>query len=258
MGNSRFIIVNKVFTLASLLNGTGGGSIPARDETSPYLMENAMTAGRRTKWQTSSGVASPFTFDVDMGSATSINCAAVCGIRCDAGMGSCDIQYSTTYYPTATTWTTADSISLISTPRDGGVVFAGGAVSKRYWRFNITSFGQFSLSSLWLGSYTDLGGMHSPDAETTPFGNRAESQHTDGSFLVNVLGEKGHDFTLPFNATDSTLKTTLQSLSDVEGSVVYIDPDDNFYEVIVRGARVPTKRSHSSIYGVNVELARLP
>lgn len=258
MSNSRFIIANKVFDFGSLLNGTGGGSIPARDETSPYLMENALIAGRRTLWQSSSGVASPFTVDVDLGGSKSVNVAAVCGLRSDAGMASCDVQYSSAYYPSAVTWTTADSITLINTPRDAGKVFSGGSTSARYWRFSFTGFGAFSLASLWLGVYTDLGGMHSPDAETTPFLNRLESQQSDGSFVVNVLGDKGHDFTLPFNTADSTLKTTLQSLSDVEGSVVYIDPDDAFYEVIVRGARVNTKRSFSSIYGVGVELARLP
>ncbi len=258
MSNSRFIITNKAFTLADLLNGTGGGSIPARDETSPYLMENALTPGRRTLWQSSSGVASPFTLDLDMGASTAVNCAAICGLRSDAGMASCDVQYATTYYPTATTWTTADSVTLTGTPRDAGKVFSGGSVSARYWRLSFSGFGAFSLSSVWLGVYTDLGVLHSPDAETTPFMVRMESQHSDGSYLVNVLGDKGHDFTLPITAHNSTLKTTMQSLSDVTGSVVYIDPDDNFYEVIIRGARVQTRRTHSSIFGTNVEMARLP
>lgn len=257
MSNSRFIIINRAFS-ATLLNGTGGGSIPARDETSPYLMENALIAGRRTIWQSSSGVASPFTFDIDLGASRSINVAAICGLRSDAAISACAVQYSSTYYPTATTWTTADTITLTGNPRDAGKVFSGGSASARYWRFSITGTGAFSLASFWIGSYTDLGVLHSPDAETTPFLNRLESQQSDGSFIINVLGDKGHDFTLPFNTVDSTLKTTLQSLSDVEGSVVYIDPDDAFYEVIVRGARVNTKRSFSSIYGVGIELARLP
>lgn len=258
MSNSRFILANKVFQSATLLNGTGGGSIPARSETSPYLMENALVAGRRTVWQTAASPGSPFTLDLDLASAKSVNCAVLCGMRSESGMSSCDVQYASTYYPTATTWTTVDSISLTGTPRDAGVVFAGGSVSARYWRLSITNFGQFSLSSVWLGVYTDLGAAHSPDAETTPFTVRMESQHSDGSYLVNVLGDKGHDFTLPFNTIDSTLKGTIQTLSDLSGSLIYIDPDDSFFEVIVRGARVQTRRTHSSIFGTNVEMARLP
>lgn len=257
MSNSRLIITNKVVVYGTVKNGAGGGA-PVVDETSPYVIGNAIIPGRRTLWQTSSGVASPFTLDIDLGAARAVDCAAVCGLRSTAGMGSCDVQYATTYYPAAVVWTTADSITLTGTPRDAGKVFAGGSVSARYWRFSFTGFGQFSLSSVWLGAYTDLGGLHSPGAETTPFLNRLESQQSDGTFLLNVLGDKGHDFTLPFNTVTSTLKTTMQSLSDVEGSIVYIDPDDHFYEVIVRGAKVGTQRTHSGIYSVGVELARLP
>lgn len=257
--NSRFILINKVFDNGSLLNGTGGGSIPARDETSPYLMENAMRAGRKTKWQTSSGVSSPMTFDIDLGAARAVDCAAVCGFRADSSVAvTCDVQYSTTYYPTATTWTTADSVPLTNNPRDAGKAFSGGSLTKRYWRFNFSCTGPFSLSSLWLGVLTDLGGLHSPDAVTTPFRNRLEQGQQDGSFILNDLGDKGHDFTLPFNVTNATLRTTLAGLSDHSGSLVYIDPDEYFYEVILRQGRVSQRRSHSTIFGTDIEMARLP
>lgn len=254
--NSRFILTNKAAT-GALVNATGAGS-PARDETSPYLMENAMRAGRKTLWQSSAAVASPMNFDVDLGSAKAVDCAAVLGLRCTAGMASCDVQYSTTYYPAAVVWTTADSISISGTPRDAGKVFAGGSVTKRYWRFSLTGFGQFSLSGLWLGALTDLGGLHSPDAVTTPFRNRLEQQQQDGSFVINDLGDKGHDFTLPFNVANATLRTTMQTLADQSGSFVYIDPDDSFFEVIARQGRINTRRSHATIFGLDVELARLP
>lgn len=254
--NSRFILLNKVFQYGTLLNATAVGA-PARDETSPYLMENAMRAGRKTVWQQASGGA--MQFDVDLGSAKAVDCAAVCGFRADsATVVSCDIQYSTTYYPAAVVWTTADSVALTNNPRDAGKVFAGGSVTKRYWRFNFGATGTFSLSSLWLGVLTDLGGLHSPDAVTTPFRNRLEQGQQDGSFILNDLGDKGHDFTLPFNVTNATLRTTLAGLSDYSGSLVYIDPDDYFYEVIVRQGRVSQRRSHSTIFGTDIEMARLP
>jgi hypothetical protein len=255
--NSRFLLVNKVFANGSLLNGTGGGA-PAVDETSPYTMTNAMRAGRKTLWQTSAAVASPVAFDIDLGAARAVDCAVVCGIRSEAGLASCDVQWATTYYPGA--WTTADSISVVGDPRDAGAVFDGGSVTKRYWRFSFTftGTGPFSVASLWLGSLVDLGGMHSPDAITTPFRNRLEQQQQDGSFIINDLGDKGHDFTLPFNVANSTLKTTLQGLSDYSGSFVYIDPDEGFFEVIARGGRVNTRRSHSTIFGLDAEFARLP
>lgn len=258
--NSRLLLANKVFDNGTLANATDAGA-PARDETSPYLMENAMRAGRKTLWQTSSTVASPMMFDVDLGAARAVDCAVVCGFRADSAIGaSCDVQYSTTYYPAATAWTTADSITLTGAPRDAGKVFAGGSVTKRYWRFSFTFAGatSFSLSSLWLGVLTDLGGLHSPDAVTTPFRNRLEQGQQDGSFVLNDLGDKGHDFTLPFNVANATLRTTLAGLSDKSGSFVYIDPDDYFYEVIVRQGRVNQRRTHATIFGSDVELARLP
>ena len=258
MSNSRLILANKVFDNGTILNGTGGGT-PALEETAPYVMTNAMTAGRRTKWQTSAAPASPLTFDVDLGAARAVGCAAVCGLRSDSGviMGSCDVQWGAS---ATGAWTTLDSVAITGSPRDAGVVFTGGSVTKRYWRFNFTfaGTGGFSLSSLWLGALTDLGGMHSPDAETSPFQNRAESQVSDGSYLINTLGDKGHDFTLPFNVASASLRTTMQAISDLSGSFVYIDPDGNFYEVIARGGRVTTRRSHATIYALGVELARLP
>jgi hypothetical protein len=257
--NSRLILANKVFSNGAVVNATAVGAHP-RDEASPYLMENAMRAGRKTLWQTSAAVGSPVAFDIDLGIARSVDCAAVCGLRTDSAqsMFSCDIQWATSYYPGA--WTTADSISLSGDPRDAGAVFDGGSVSKRYWRFSFLSLGTgaFSVSSIWLGSLVDLGGMHSPDAITTPFRNRLEQQQQDGSFILNDLGDKGHDFTLPFNVANASLRTTLASLSDYSGSFVYIDPDDVFYEVIARGGRVNTRRSHSTIFGLEADFARLP
>ena len=254
--NSRLILTNKAAT-GTLANATAAGA-PARDETSPYLMENAMRAGRKTLWQTSAGVGSPMIFDIDLGSAQAIDCAAILGFRSLAAFTPAYVQYSTTYYPAAVVWTTAAIIPMTGTERDIGLVFTGGSVSKRYWRFNIFGAGQFSLSGLWLGALADLGGLHSPDAVTTPFRNRIEQQQQDGSFILNDLGDKGHDFTLPFNVADATLKATLQSLVDQSGSFVYIDPDDGFYEVIARQGRVNTRRSHATIFGLDVELARLP
>ena len=254
--NSRLLLTNRVFANGTLGNATGAGS-PARDETSPYTMENAMRAGRKTLWQQASGAA--MQFDVDLGAARAVDTAAICGFRASSSVVvSCDVQYSTTYYPAAVIWTTADSIALTNNPRDAGKVFSGGSVTKRYWRFNFSCTGTFSLASLWLGSLVDLGGLHSPDAITTPFRNRLEQQQQDGSFILNDLGDKGQDFTLPFNVANSTLKTTLQGLSDYSGSFVYIDPDDGFYEVIARGGRVNTRRTHSTIFGLDAEFARLP
>ena len=71
MANNTLIGLTNQVATGTLKNGTGGGA-PAREEASPYLMENAKNSDRSTVWMTSASPAVPTYFDIDLGSNKTI------------------------------------------------------------------------------------------------------------------------------------------------------------------------------------------
>lgn len=254
MSNSRFLLTNLVET-ATLKNGTGGGA-PAREETSPYVMERVQYGDRYCVWSTSAAPGSPVQVDFDMGSAKTVGAWAMLGCRSASGDPFYPDIYYASVYPGGP-WTLKDSGSF-STARDQGAQFSS-TQSARYWRFSIVNTGvQFSIGRLWLGAVTDLGVWHSPGATSSPFRNRIEQGQANGTFVLNDLGDPGRDISLPFNQADSALKSKVHNLYANTGSIVYLDPDDDIYEVIVKGGRVNVARNFTSLWSASVDLARLP
>lgn len=254
MANSRFLITNLV-EAATLKNGTGGGA-PARDEASPYVMERVQYGDRNTVWTSSATPASPLNVEFDMGSAVSVEACALLGVRSlDATQTIQVAAYSAAAYPGGP-WTLR-GITSASTKRDMATTF--NSVSARYWRVQITASvpTKFSIGRIWLGPVTDLGIKHSPGAKSSPFRNRLEQAQATGSFVINDLGDPGRDISLPFGVISSATDATLAALSDVTGSFVFIDPDSNVYEVILRGGRVERANNFAS-YSDSIDLARLP
>ena len=253
MSNTRLVLTNRAIG-ATLKNGTGGGA-PALDEVSPYTMAKALTADRWMPWQATPG-ASPIQFDIDLGSALAVTCAGVHGFRSSAfamGASTVNVMYATAY--PGGPWTSAETFSMISGPRDSGKTFA--SQSKRYWRFEIDHGGSsFTIGKFLLGVITDLGAIHSPGGEQTPFRNRLESAMPSGVIVANDLGDPGMDFTLPFGLVTAAKRTTLQGMHLATGSFSLFDADDGLYEVILRNGRVPTRRVY--LFDVDAELTRLP
>lgn len=256
MSNSRFSLTNYVES-GTIKNGSGGGA-PATNESSPYLMTRAQNSDRRSLWKTSAGT-SPILFDIDLGSAKSIQVGAVLGLTTlpsDDG-GTLTVQYASSYYPGA--WTTLGTATWAAGDRDVGVIAA--AQSYRYWRFSIAPTSMLNLSAgrLWLGDLAayDLGGIHSPGGVSSPFQNRLEQAMADGSFNINTLGFPGRDFSLPFEQVPSATRDLLMTVAAQSGTVLFADADDDVYEVLVRGGRANSARS-GLLYSTGLEMARLP
>lgn len=258
MPNSRFSILNRAES-ATLKNGTGGGA-PALDQVSPYTMANAQTADRRTPWQSSSGAAS-FDYDLDLGASRTISVAALLGLRMvtSESSGTLEVSYTSSY--PGGPWTSIGTQTWASGARDVGIVLSNTAAG-RYWRFTITpdTTQNIVVGRVWLGNYTnyDLGGMHSPGGISSPFQNRIEQALEDGSVNINTLGFPGRDFTLPFNTASETLRDQLTAVAATSGTVVYIDPEDDVYEVYVRQGRAQVARSGNALFAATLEMARLP
>lgn len=259
MSNSRFSITNYA-EAATIKNGSGGGA-PARDETSPFLMERALNADRYSLYKTGSGGAA-FAIDIDLGSIKAVRVAAMLGLTLvpTTGAAILTIYYASSYYPGA--WSTFGATDIWQDGRRDSGVVASAATSARYWRFNLVLGGgatDFTLGRLWLGNTSshDLGGRHSPGGESSPFQNRLEQGQQDGSIVLTTLGYPGRDFTLPFNQVPETKRNMLTGVAAVQGSVVFVDAEDDIYEVVVRGGRASVSQA-GLLYSAGLEMARLP
>lgn len=258
MSNSRFLLTNYVET-ATLKNGSGGGA-PALDEATSYTTARAQNTDRYSLWKTS-GAGGTYNVDFDLGSAKSVRLGALLGLTCLTPTGgTLTLQHANSYYPGA--WTTAGTATWASGDRDVGVVLNSAAVSERYWRFNIvtTVATNITLGRLFLGTWAnyELIGMHSPGGISSPYQNRIEQALADGSFNVNTLGYPGRDFTLPFNQVTSTDRDILTAAAAASGSVVFVDGEDDVYEVLVMGGRADVSRRSGTTFDTNVTMKRLP
>jgi hypothetical protein len=260
MANNTLIGVTNLLATATLKNGTGGGA-PAREETSPYVMENLKGSDRSTVWQTSLAPPSPTQIDFDLGSNKTVTAVGMLGYREATGVVNTMLKvYSAAsasgYVPGV--WTLqATIVNIGDSTRDVGAIIA--SVSHRYWRFEFPlPTGQFSVGRFWIGNPTDLGLYHSPGALFSRYQNRLETPQPNGSIVIAPLGDPGMDIVLPFNYATSALKTTLAALVDQPGSFLLIDPDANFYEVILKQGRVPVTRNFNSAYSITLEMQRLP
>lgn len=261
MGTSRFITTN--FATAStttLKNGTGGGA-PALDETSPYTMARALHRDRLSFWQSSSAPASPLYVDLDLGSAKSVSGVGVHGFRAALPAAATTVTvYSATAYGPGP-WTSRGTFSLTSGPRDIGTTF--GAVSARYWRFEIQNTSQFQIGKFLLGTLIDLGAAHAPGADASPYRFRNEQPMIGGATLIEDLGDLGRSMSIPIPQATESRRTVLEALADSTGTFAYFDPKDTLYEVFVpNSARVDIQRllvaGESSLSAIDVKLTRQP
>lgn len=259
MANSRFVLTNYAES-ATVKNGSGG-SAPNRDETSPFVMERALNADRRSLWKSGLGTGL-INVDLDLGAARSISYAGLHGLTTlpSDSSGLLSIYYATSYYPGS--WSTFGSTVWASGDRDCGVVTTANT-SARYWRFAITLGSpatDLSLGRLVLGNALtyDLGGIHSPGGESSPFQNRIEQALQDGSINLNTLGFPGRDFTLPFHQATSTTRNLMKAIAAWPGSVIFIDAEGAAYEVIVNGGRLNRQLTAANLYSLLLEMRRLP
>jgi len=232
VGNVRFITTNLVETVGVLKNGTGGGA-PARDEVSPYLMENALQHDRRVLWQQSSGNA--MQVDLDLLANRNVALAGIHGHRPlgpnGIGISSCVVQYATAasgYPPGA--WTNVGTMSFVV--RDALALFT--QVSGRYWRFDLDGvFDAFTLGKLLLAVVDhDLGLNPSTQLELRRLPNIVDRTAGEDP-IVTVVGDIRSRFTLRFRNITGTVLTKLRLIAALGQSFILIDRDDVPWEVIV-------------------------
>ena len=258
MSNTRFVLNNFV-DAGTIKNGSGGGA-PALDETSPFLMTRTQNGDRYSLWKTSSAGPS-FYYDIDLGSAKSIDVAAWLGFSTIPANDILTVlvQYASSYYPGA--WTNFATAGPIVGQRDIGLVVAS-PVSARYWRFKVTvgTATGITVGRMLLGSTVtyDLGGIHSPGGVENHFQNRLEQVMEDGSMNLNALGFSGADFAFPFNKVPTATRSKMRTIAAEEGSVVVVNADDEVYEVVITRGMASVGRHTSNLFDVGLEAKRLP
>lgn len=233
MATCRFIVTNYAET-ATVKNGTGGSPTPpVRTEVSPFVMERALNADRRSLWRAgAANDGSDWLIDLDLGSAKAVNGAAALGLSCPGGV----INSIWVGYIDDTVYPSANYVPIQTLPlngRDAGDDFA--EFTKRYWFFLISATAPPVIGRLVLGPVVDIGLAPNPGSESSPRQNRLEQVDETGGVTLNVLGPPGHDFVLSFEPCLNSHRDLLRTVASHPGTVTYLDPENLCYEVLVRG-----------------------
>lgn len=259
MGTCRFVL-NNFAEAATVKSGTGGTPPAAvRSEVAPFVMERCLNADRRSLWksgaQNATGAAG-WQIDLDLGGVKAVQYAGIHGIDCPGGIVQ-GIWIGATVNDTNVGDADLVIHSLTANGRDYG--YPIGTFSKRYWWLYVQATAAPVIGRLVLGTLTDLGLAPNPGAESTPFRNRLEQGFPGGSFNLNELGDPGRDFSLSFDPVASQSQwDAIEQLSGYAGSLIYLDPADRAFEVIIRGGRVRCTRSGAELQTRSLEMARLP
>lgn len=256
MSNLRWVYDNKALA-ATIMNGTGGGA-PAREETSPFVMERGLQHDRLTPYMSAVTPTSPFFYDLDLGAAQSIEGVAVHGLEVFGStvISTILVQSASSYL----TFSTRATLTVgASKPRDPGAYFS--AQSFRYWRFLIafTTVGQFKFGRVALGPGVDLGIRQSGPYSNDPERYQVEGARTVGGHpTIHDLGVgRARRYSIPLRSMDETTRAKLEGLSDTVRSLTMFDQDDIVSEAIVTGSRVRQSRTWPTTTDGQVELETL-
>jgi hypothetical protein len=156
MSVMRLYQQNRVFSLSTLKNGTGGGA-PALDEDAQFPTANAKFRSRNRFWRSSSAPTNPVDLDYDLITTnTNIDAVGLGNIRSyrgTAGIVSLEVFYGTgSVYPP--TWVQALAPQTIATT-DNDLMFDISPPNFRFIRFRIGNAGQFSCKP-WAVVSTDV------------------------------------------------------------------------------------------------------
>jgi len=265
MANTRFSRTNYLeAAVAVLKNGTGGGA-PARDEITPYVMENAMNLDRFTVWKQASGAALNVDFDIT-GAASNkdVTFAAALGHRpttsTGSGITSIAVQWANNaagYPPGA--WNAFDSFSMSGAARNGGIVAA--LVAARYVRFVLTVSDAFTLGRFYVGQVDDdLSTIFGPGSSRSVVNPRSESVSVGGIPINNWFGDPVYEFNYNFPIMLAAQAAKLETLARARQTVVYIDNFSVVREVLVRRVAKATRfiGPSTEVYDVTADLIELP
>lgn len=260
MANARFLLTNLAST-ATVKNGTGGSPTPpARTEISPFTMERALNDDRRSLWKLDAPndviFGGSYQLDLDLGSSKAVTCMGLHGLSCPGGEITSISFGSMNSYPTSSYSELGFASGAGVLARDVVVTFPSTA--KRYWYFWVEATASPVIGKVSLGTHLDIGAAPNFGSEFAPFGNRIEQTLEDGSVLVNELGDDGGDFSLSFQPVENIVLANLNLVQQTRGTVVYIDPDDNGYEVFLKGRRLRIARLGGGLYSAGLDLGRCP
>lgn len=258
MSNTRFLIRNilRASEGAYIVNGDGAYTdVVARNEIAPFVHERVQDGDRETLWR--SAGASPIVVDFDLSSVTSnsVSAWAVLG-RAVGESHSLTVYSRPTYDGNALDWTARSGPYVFNAmQRDGGASFS--TTTDDFLRFS-WFIGTITVGELWAGPVVDLGFQHSPSSQSSPHRNRVEQKYPDGSVVINELGYNGRDVRLLFAGVRDSMRATLEALSDVSGTFVYLDPLDRAFEVYLPDGAVNVEQNFIDNFTVEVGLVRVP
>jgi hypothetical protein len=269
MASLKFITSNLIEGSAtSLKNGTGAPA-PARDEVSPYVMENAMKHARRVLWQNSGGAN--MDVDFDTGFDWGVRVGGIAGHRPIAGaltgITAFTIKSSTDAngYPpiTGNPWTNVPGAVSVSTAsaRDKGVIFDSD-VTARYFRYSLVVGSVFTLGKFLLNWIThDLGILHSPGATVLNISSNVEERTIGQDPVVSYVGDNRELRSLPYRNILSAVAVKLDALRKLRNSFFMFDKDNVMREYIVQRGEIPftieREQAADTIYSAQVELEQL-
>lgn len=260
MANARFLLTNLAAS-ATVKNGTGGSPTPpARSEVSPFVMERVLNDDRRSLWKLDAPndtiVGGSYQLDLDLGSSQAATCMGLHGLSCPGG------EITAISFGFMSTYPTSSYVEILpvtgATTLERDVVVTFPSVSKRYWYYWIEATAAPVVGKVSLGTHLDVGAAPNFGSSFTPFRNRIEQTLEDGSVLVNELGDSGGDFSLSFSPVTLATFANFRTLQQARGTMIYIDPDENGYEVFLKGGRLQSSKLGGDLYSVSLELGRCP
>ena len=252
MANTRFLITNYLKT-AILKNGTGGA--PARDEVSPYVIEQAVNSDRFSVWRASSA-GCRVDFDLT-GAASNVSTqvGAVLGIKGGLSSVAFSLDPTGSYPPPYT---------VVSTPTVNGarnvISIAGSPINARFASFLFATSGSaFEVGRLVVGQIdSDIGIISSPGYDKTTQVPAQEYRTFAGVPVTNYGIGPYKTFSIPFGSITATTNAKLDALATLKQSVILIDHNDVAYECRVMQYNFVQIVAAVPLFNGVLELVELP
>jgi hypothetical protein len=125
--------------------------------------------------------------------------------------------------------------------------------------FNVGVAGtMFTLGKFFLGTATDLGGIHSPGGTHVPSKNRLEIPLPSGAVVMVGLGDDTATWSMPWRAASSAVRTAWINAGLKSGSFGLIDYEGHLYEVILKDGSIVQAKGFGNTWDLDINLQRLP
>lgn len=226
MANTQFVLTDRVDPIDYTVTLTN-----APDTASGYTAANIFTRDRHTIWKV--GSTNVGTFDIDLGSASSLSTLVVCG-ESHIAWGSAAGPLVTFFYSAdGVAWTnTTETIAAATWTATvtNAVIQLDAAASARYWRIVFTGTDTFSIGKVFLANATDMGFVYAQGTTRTLVRQRTR-HNVNGAIAIHELGPAYRRFGLRFDKIGNSTLSTLETLHGLGRPFVYIDKASHVYHV---------------------------